>query len=142
MPKRADLVLEYRHEGNKNWAMRFYQDGLVEEYSDTRMEFKDGDFVSHEIPLAWRELTHLIPDEYEQVVGAIRKVDFFQLPERIGAREVKDGILFIWTAHLDGHTRTVEARGSAASAHPALKQLSQMVQEVTGQAFKRQAPKK
>jgi hypothetical protein len=141
MPKRSDLLLEYRHEGNQAWAMRFYQDGLVKEYSDTRMEFKDGDFVTHEIPLAWRKLVSLDPAELAQVVEALRKADFFALPERIGGREVQDGTLFVWTAHLDGKSRTVEALGSAASAHPALKLLSTMVQEVTAQAFKRQAKK-
>lgn len=141
MPKRSDLLLEYRHEGNKAWAMRFYQDGLVEEYSNVKMEFKDGDFVTDEIPLDWRELTHLDAAELKQVVDALHKADFFELPERIGGREVRDGTLFVWTARLDGKTRTVEARGSMASANPALKLLSTMVQEVTAQAFKRLAKK-
>lgn len=141
MPKRADLLLEYRHEGNQAWAMRFYQDGLVKEYSDTRTEFKDGDFVSHDIPLAWRKLVSLNPAELALVVEALRKADFFALPERIGARGVQDGTLFVWTAHLDGKSKTVEAQGSAASAHPALKLLNTMVQEVTAQAFQRAAKK-
>jgi hypothetical protein len=142
MPKQSDLLLEYRHEGSKAWAMRFYQDGLVKEYSDARMEFKDGDFVTHEIPLAWRKLAKLVPEELAQVVEAVHQADFFQLPEQIGASEVMDGILFVWTVQLDGRQRTVKARGSAAAAHPALKLLSKMVQEVTARAFNRQTKKK
>ena len=141
MPKRSDLLLEYRHEGRATWAVRFYRDGQVREYSDTRMEFKDGNFVSQTIPFAWRKLANLVPEELAKVTEALAQADFFALPEQLGDSEVKDGTTFVWMADLDGKTHTVKARGSGASAHPALKLLSQMVQEVTAMAFQREAKK-
>ena len=72
---------------------------------------------------------------------ALAQADFFALPEQLGDSEVKDGTTFVWMADLDGKTHTVKARGSGASAHPALKLLSQMVQEVTAMAFQREAKK-
>lgn len=140
MPQASDLLLEYRQEGRKTWSMRFYQDGRVEEYSDEMVEFKDGQFITHAIPLEWRDVTVLVPVEMAKVNKALREADFFNLPAQFGdASQVKDGTVFTWTANLEGKSKTVRAVGGEAANHPALKQLSEMIQDVTADAFEREA---
>jgi len=140
MPKSEDLLLEYRQDGRKTWAVRFYLDGLVEEFSDSKMEYKRGKFTTHPIPLAWRVLTHLSPTELEKVVAALRRSDFLSLPEKLGdSTRVMDGTLSTWTVILDGQQKVVRATGAEATHYPAIKLLREMVQEVTADAFNREA---
>ncbi len=139
MPKTLDLLLEYRQEGRKTWAIRFYQNGLVKEYNDSEMAFEDGKIVTHSRPLAWREIARLSPDELEKFLAAIRKADFFSLPEKVGdSQRVSDASQSTWIVNLDGQHKTVQAAGSQASNNPALKLLREMIQEITADAFDRQ----
>ena len=143
MPKKTDLLLEYRHQGGRQtWAFRFYQDGLVQEYSDSTMAFEDGKIVTHSLPLAWREIARLTPAELERVIAALRQVDFFSLPGKLGdSSRAKDASPFSWMANLDGQKKTVLATGAEATNYPAIKLLREMVQAVTADAFERQAGK-
>jgi hypothetical protein len=143
MPKVKDILLEYRQEGRKTWAIQFYQDGLVKEYSDTSMAFENDKIVTHSRPLAWRELVRLSPAELAKVLAALRKADFFSLPEQVGdPNRVKDGTRYTWIANLEGQKRTVRVVGPEASANPGLKILGEMIQQVTADAFDRQAGEK
>ena len=143
MPKSKELLLEYRQEGRKTWAIQFYQDGLVKEYSDSIMAFENDKIVTHSRPLAWREMTRLSPAELAKVVAALRKANFFSLPEQVGdPKRVKDGTQYTWTVNLEGQKRTVRAAGPEVSANPGLKILGEMIQEVTADAFDRQAGEK
>lgn len=137
MPKALDLLLEYRHQGGrKTWAIRFYQKGLVKEYNDSEMTFENGKIVTHPRPLAWREIARLSPSELDKFLAAIRKVDFFSLPEKIGdSQRVSDASQSTWVVNLDGQHKTIQATGPEASNHPALKILREMVQEITAEAF-------
>lgn len=140
MAKASDLLLEYRQEGRKTWAIRFYQDGLVKEYSDSEMVFENEKIVTHARTLAWRELARLTPAEMEKLLAALRKADFFSLPEQMGdPNRLKDGIRFTWKMNLDGQQKTVMAFGPEVSNSPALKLLGEMIQEVTADAFDREA---
>lgn len=140
MPKALDLLLEYRQGGRQTWAIRFYQNGLVKEYNDSAMAFEDGKIVTHSRPLAWREIAHLSPAELNKFVAALRKADFFSLPDKLGdPNRAKDAPQFTWIANLDGQHKTVLAVGEQASANPAIKLLREMIQEVTADAFDRQA---
>ncbi len=140
MPKTLDLLLEYRQEGRKTWAIRFYQNGLVKEYNDSEMAFEDGKIVTHSRPLAWREIAHLSPAELDKFLAAIRKADFFSLPEKVGKpAKIMDGTASTWIVNLDGQHKTIQATGPEASNHPALKLLRETIQEVTADAFDRQA---
>jgi hypothetical protein len=139
MAKPNEILLEYRQAGRKTWAIRFYQDGLVKEYSDSEMVFEDEKIVTHSLPLAWRELARLTDVELGKLLAALRKVDFFSLPDQVGdPNQVSDGIRYTWTVHLDGKQKTVLAFGSQASSQPALKALGEMIQEVTADAFDRE----
>jgi hypothetical protein len=140
MPKTLDLLLEYRQEGRKTWAIRFYQNGLVKEYNDSEMTFEDGKIVTHSRPLAWREIARLSPAELDKFLAAIRKADFFSLPEKVGnPAKIMDGTASTWIVNLDGQSKTVLAAGSEASTNPAIKLLREMIQQVTADAFDRQA---
>jgi hypothetical protein len=143
MPKSKNLLLEYRQEGRKTWAIQFYRDGLVKEYSDSSMAFENDKIVTHSRPLAWRELARLSPAELAKVLAALRKADFFSLPEQVGdPKRVKDGTQYTWMVNLEGQKKTVLAVGPEASANPGLKILGEMIQEVTADAFDRQAGEK
>jgi hypothetical protein len=140
MPKPQHLLLEYRQEGRKAWAIRFYEDGLVKEYSDSTMAFEDDQIVTHALPLAWRKLTRLSSTELEKLASALRQSGFFSLPQQVGdPKGVMDATWFTWMINLDGQKKTVQAVGSQASANPVLKMLSKLIQEVTADAFDRQA---
>jgi len=140
MPKSLDLLLEYRQEGRKTWAIRFYRDGLVKEYSDSTMAFEDDKIVTHSLPPAWRKLTRLSPAELEKLLAALRQADFFLLAPEVGNPQgIMDATQFTWKMNLDGQQKTVRAVGSQASTNPILKKLSELIQEVTADAFDRQA---
>lgn len=142
MAKVSDLLLEYRQEGRNTWAIRFYQDGLVKEYSDSEMAFENDKMVTHARPLAWRELARLSSSELEKLLADLKSVDFFSLPEQMGdPKRVKDGIQFTWTLKMGGQKKTVLAFGPEASTHPALKKLSGLIQDVTANAFDRETGK-
>jgi hypothetical protein len=140
MPKALDLLLEYRQDGSKNWAIRFYQNGLVKQYSDSEMNFEDGKIVTHPLPPAWREIARLSPAELDKFLAAMRKADLFSLPEKIGhPNRIMDGVASTWIVNLDGQKKTIQATGPEASNNPALKLLREMIQEITADAFDRQA---
>jgi hypothetical protein len=143
MPKSADILLECRQEGRKTWAIRFYQDGLVKEYSDSTMQFENDKVVTHSQPLAWRKLTQLSPAELEKFIKGIRQADFFSLPQVVGdPHKVLDGTQFTWKVNLDDQQKTVQAYGALASNHPSLKLLNELIQEITADAFDREAEEK
>jgi len=136
MAKASDLLLEYRQEGSKTWAIRFYTDGLVKEFNDSEMTFEDDKIVTHTRPLAWRELTKLSPAGLKKLLAALRKAEFFALPDQLGdPTRLKDGTRFTWMMNLNGQKKTVVAFGPQASSSPSLKMLGEMVQEVTADAF-------
>jgi hypothetical protein len=140
MPESSELLLEYRQDGRKTWAIRFYLDGLVKEYSDSTMTFEDDQIVTHSLPLAWRKLTQLSAAELEKLTTALRQSGFLSLPSQIGdPTGIMDVTWFTWMVNLDGHEKTVRAVGSQASAEPALKLLSGLIQDVTADAFDRTA---
>jgi hypothetical protein len=140
MPKSMDLLLEHRQEGRKTWAIRFYRDGLVKEFTDSRMEFENGQIVTHSLPLAWRKLTQLSPAELEKFIAVLREADFFSLPLEIGAsNKVMDATHYIWMLNLDGKQKTVRALGSQAADNPILKKFSALIQDVTADSFHRTA---
>ena len=140
LKKRSDLILEYRQEGRQTWAIRFYQDGQVEEYNDTEMVFEDGKVISHSLPLAWRKLVRLSAAELKRVQDALRKADIFSLPEQIGdSRQANDGILHVWSVYVDGQQKMVQAYDPEASSSPGLRLLASMVQEISADAFEREA---
>ncbi|MGD0003982.1 MAG: hypothetical protein ABSE06_07120 [Anaerolineaceae bacterium] len=143
MPKSLDLLLEYRQDGRKTWAIRFYQNGLVQEYSDSEMAFVDGKIVTHSRPMAWREIAHLSHTELEKVIVTLRQSDFFSLPGKVGdSRRIMDGAQFTWTVNLDGQLKKVIATGEEASTNRTIKLLRDMIQEVTANAFDREAGEK
>ena len=136
MAKQPDLLLEYSLDGRQTWAYRFYQDGLVKEYSDSEMVFENGKVVTREVPLEWRKLTHLPAPELEKLVKTIRKVDFFSLPDKLGTvGRSSDAPVSTWSVHLDGKVKTVTAVGEDASSHPAIKALRELIQNVTAASF-------
>jgi hypothetical protein len=140
MPKDSHLILEYRQEGRKTWAIRFYQDGLVKEYSDSTMTFEDDQIVTHTLPLAWRKLTQLSAAEFEKLTTALRQSGFFSLQTQIGdPAGIMDATWFTWIINLDGREKTVRAVGPQASTDPVLKLLSELIQDVTADAFDRTA---
>jgi hypothetical protein len=140
MPKSSKLLLEYRQEGRKIWAIRFYLDGLVQEYSDSTLAFEDDQVVTHTLPLAWRKMTHLSAVELEKLTTTLRQADFFSLPSQVGdPKGVMDATWFTWKVNLDGQEKTVQAVGPQASTNPVLKLLSELIQDVTADAFDRTA---
>jgi hypothetical protein len=142
MSKSLHLLLEYRQEGRKTWAIRFYRDGLVKQYSDSKMAFENDQIVTHSLPPAWRKLAQLSPAELEKLITALRQADFFSLPPEVGDPQgVMDATQFTWKLNLDGQQKTVRAVGSQASTNPVLKLLSELIQDVTADAFDRTAGK-
>ena len=142
MPESVDLIFEYRQEGRKTWAIRFYRNGLVEQYNDSTMAFEGDQFVTHPLPLAWRKLTQLSPVELEKLITSLRQSGFFSLPAEVGdPKGVMDATQFTWKLNLDGQQKTVRAVGSQASTNPVLKLLSELFQNVTAEAFNRTAGK-
>jgi hypothetical protein len=142
MPKSLELLLEYRQEGRKTWAIRFYRDGLVKEYSDSTMTFENDKIVTHALAPAWRKLTLLSPAELAKLIESLRQADLFSLPEQVGdPKGVMDATWFTWEINLDGRQKKVRAVGPQASSNPILKSLSELVQKVTADAFDRQAGK-
>ncbi len=107
------------------------------------MAFEDGKIVTHSRPLAWRAIAHLSPAELDKVVTALRQADFFSLPENLGnSTRVMDASHSTWTVNLGGQQKTVIATGAEASTNPAIKLLREMIQEVTADAFDREAHEK
>jgi hypothetical protein len=107
------------------------------------MAFENGEIVTHSRPLAWREIAHLSPAELDKFVSALRKADFFSLPEKVGdSTRIMDATQSTWMVNLDGKKKTVQAAGAEATSNPALKLLREMVQEVTADAFDREADDK
>jgi len=143
MPQSKDLILEHRQEGRKTWAIQFYRDGLVKQYSDSKMEFENDQIVTHSLPPAWRKLAQLSPAELEKLTTALRQSDFFSLPPQVGdPKGVMDATWFTWMVNLDGQQKTVRAVGSQASTNPVLNILSELIQDVTADAFDRTAGEK
>jgi len=139
MPKSLDVLIEYRQTGRKTWAIRIYQNGLVKEYTDSEMAFEDGKIVTHSRPLAWREIARLSSPELDKVFTALRKADFFSLPDKVGdPKRIMDGSQSTWIVNLEGQQKTVLAAGAEATNNPALKLLREMIQEVTADAFDRE----
>jgi hypothetical protein len=139
MPKPSNLLLEYRQDGRKTWAIRFYQNGLVKEYSNSEMVFENDQVVTRSRPLAWREIAHLSQAELEKLITRIRQVNFFTLPEKLGdPKRVMDGQQSTWIVNLDGQQKTVLAVEPEATSNPAIKELREMIQDVTADAFDRE----
>ena len=140
MTESKDLLLEYRQEGRKTWAIRFYKDGRVKEFSDSSMAFENDEIVTRLVPLAWREIARLSSAELTKFTTALRQAGLFSLPAQLGAiGRVKDGTQSTWIVNLDGQEKTVLAVEPEASEHPALKSLREMIQEITADAFDRDA---
>jgi hypothetical protein len=140
MAKSEDLILEYRQEGRLTWAIQFYRNGLVKEFSDSSMDFIEGQIVTLSKPLAWRNLAHLDSGEMKKLVEVMGKVDFFALPGKLGdAGRVKDGTRSTWTMNLEGKSKVVVAFGKEATSNEVLKTLREAIQAVTADAFKRRS---
>jgi hypothetical protein len=74
------------------------------------------------------------------LITALRQADFFSLPKEVGdPKGVMDATQFTWKMNLDGQQKTVWAVGSQASTNPILKKLSELIQDVTADAFDRTA---
>lgn len=132
--------LEYRVTAQRDWALRVYADGQVDEYSDERLEFVDGDFKPIALPLEWRGLTRLTAQEVGQLRDMVRQLDFFQLPERLDAGSaVLDGAAIAWTIELDGRRHRVSGRGPEAGRHPELEALRVTLERMTAEALQRDA---
>ena len=143
MPKTLDLLLEYRQNGRKTWAIRFYQNGLVKEYNDSEMKFEGGKIVTHIRPLAWREVARLSSAELAKFIAALRKANLFSLPEKVGdSKQIMDGTQSTWIVNLDSQHKTILATGAEATNNPALKLMREMIQEVTAEAFDREVDDK
>jgi hypothetical protein len=138
MAKSTELILEYQQEGRKSWAIRFYQDGLVREFSDTRMDFENDQIVTRAQPPAWRDLARLSAAELDKLLDGLRGANLFSLPDQIGEPgAVKDATEYTWRVSLDGREKTLLVVGSYAD-QPALNHLSELIQEVTAEALFRE----
>jgi hypothetical protein len=143
MTDNSDVLLEYRQNGRETWAIRFFPNGLVEEYSNQYLTFENGQIVSHSQPLKWRKVAQLNSNELEKFLTTLRESGFFSLPDEVGnLGQVRDGTLFTWKISLDGRQKTVLSAGSAASENPSLKSLSSLVQRITAEAFDREGKQK
>jgi|WetSurMetagenome_2_1015567.scaffolds.fasta_scaffold417343_2 hypothetical protein len=139
MPEASEILLEFRQMGRSPWAIRFYTNGLVTEYSDQYMAFEGGKIVTHRQPLAWRDTSRLLPAELEKLQGILREVNFFALPDQVGdPQRIQDGTPLAWTVNLDGRSKTVQAVGPEASSDPALKRINEAIQTLTADAFDRE----
>ncbi len=136
----AAAWLEYHVTAQRDWALRVYADGRVDEYSDERLEFVDGDFRPVALPLEWRRLTRLTAPELGQLRDMVRQLDFFELPERLdAATDVLDGAAIAWTIELDGRRHRVSGRGPEAGRHPELEALRVTLERMTAEALQRDA---
>lgn len=134
----SELLLEHSLLKRSPWAIRFYQDGRVEEYSDQVMVFENNQVVTHQQPLEWRPLTILSDDELEALKDAIRQSDILNLPERVGQPvDVADGAVAEWYARLGDRENRLTAWEPQASNHPGLIELSVAIQTITAAAFNR-----
>lgn len=132
--------LEYRVTARRPWALRVYADGRVEEYSDERLEFIDGDFKPMAMPLEWRATTRLTSSETERLQNLVREVGFFQLPERAASDDrVSDGAVIEWLVELDGRRHQVRARGPEAGRLSELETLRLALEQMTAEAYQRDA---
>lgn len=140
MPETKNLLLAYRQETRYPYALRFYCDGLVEEYSDRYMAFEDGQVVTHSQPLEWRAIARLNAEELRRLEEILRQSGFAALPGQVGSpAHSHDAAHYTWTATIDGTQKTVEAYGAAADRQPALKALSEAIQAITADAFDRES---
>jgi hypothetical protein len=134
----SDLMLEHTLHKASPWAIRFYQDGRVEEYSDQFMAFENNQIVTHTQPPEWRPLTVLSKDELEALKDAIRDSGILSLPEKVGDPQlVMDGAVAEWYARLGDKENRLSAWEPQASNHPGLKELSVAIQTITASAFNR-----
>ena len=134
------LLLEHTLRKRSPWAIRFYADGHVEEYSDQEMVFENNEIVTHSLPLEWRPLTRLSKEELDALKDAIRQSGILELPEKVGdSQRVMDGAVSEWYAHLDDHENRLTAWEPQASKHPGLKELSVAIQTITAAAFNRES---
>jgi hypothetical protein len=137
MPQ-SDLLLEHILHHRSPWAIRFYQDGRVDEYSDQTVRFENDQIVTHEQPPEWRPLTHLSVDELDALKDAIRQSGILALPKQVGNPEqVMDGAVAEWYARLGERENRLSAWEPQASEHPGLKELSVAIQTITASAFNR-----
>lgn len=139
MPQ-TDLLLEHVMHHGSPWAIRFYQDGRVEEYSDQTLDFENDQIVTNTQPLEWRPLTKLSVEELESLKDAIRQSGILALPNQVGSPEqVMDGAISEWYAHLGERENRLSAWEPQASQHPGLKELSVAIQTITAAAFNRES---
>lgn len=136
----TDLLLEHTLKKRSPWAIRFYADGRVEEYSDQEMVFENNEIITRSLPLEWRPLTLLSAEELEALKDAIRQSGILELPEKVGdAQRVRDGAVSEWYARLGGKEIRLTAWEPDASQHPGLKELSVAIQTITAAAFNRES---
>ena len=136
----STLLLEHTLHKNSPWAIRFYQDGRVQEYSDQTMSFENNQIVTHWQPLEWRPLTVLSAEELAALEDAIRQSDLLNLPEQVGSpAQVMDGAVAEWYARLGDQEKRLTAWEPQASKHPGLGELSVAIQTITASALKRHA---
>lgn len=132
------LLLEHTLHHRSPWAIRFYQDGHVEEYSDQTMSFENDQIVTREQPLEWRPLTRLSTEELDSLKDAIRQSGILTLPSQVGSpQQVLDGAVSEWYARLGDRENRLSAWEPQASQHPGLKELSVAIQTITAAAFNR-----
>jgi len=140
MEDAAKLLLEYRQEGRKTWAIRFYQDGQVMEYSDSEMAFENGEIITRTRPLAWRKLVRLSSEELKKLHSAMERADLASLPAQIGeANRTSDGVCHIWIFKDGSQTKTIYAYDPEASSSESLYLMSETIQTLTADAFERVA---
>lgn len=136
----SDLILEHTLHHRTPWAIRFYADGRVEEYSDQVMRFENDQIVTHQQPLEWRPLTKLSDEELDSLKDAVRQSGILSLPAQVGnPNQVQDGAVAEWYARLGERENRVAAWEPEASENPGLKELSVAIQTITAAAFNREA---
>lgn len=134
----SDLLLELLVTTRTEWGTRIYGDGRVTEYSDREMSFDGQDFVTKQVPLQWRPLTHLSEAELGKLRTAIQAAHFFSLPTHIEPTpHLKDGTTSTWAITLNGKQHRVVAHEAGSAQNAALQALSKTVQELTAAALQR-----
>lgn len=138
MPE-SDLLLEHTLHHRTPWAIRFFADGRVEEYSDQVMVFENDQIVTRQQPLEWRPLTQLSPEELDSLKDAIRHSGILTLPKQVGnPKQVQDGAVAEWYARLGERENRISAWEPEASEDPGLKELGVAIQTITAAAFNRE----
>lgn len=134
----SNLLLELRIQTQRVWGTRLYTDGRVDEYSDQRITFVDGQFHYRDQPPEWRALTRYSPEEVARLEDLIRSTGALDLPARLEpAQPVLDGTIMIWDFWLDGRHHRVETHGTEANRHPALETLRRALERTTAEALRR-----